>query len=123
MTVVLMVYAGLALVVVGMAVRGTRLHAEHPSTPVLKELLAENLRLGRERLGAAEARIALLEERLAFHDGFIRVTPMPSDEPGAPLGVRVERVARSIRGRGEATEGKSETTLLRFPDRPREHPG
>lgn len=118
MTMVLAIYAGLALMFCALAVRGARRDSEHPSTPVLKALLAEHLRQGRERLGAAEARIALLEERLAFHDGFLRVTPLPSDEPAAPLGVRVERVAEAVRRREtHAAGGKTETTMLRFPER------
>jgi hypothetical protein len=117
MTAVLAIYAGVALVFWGMAVRVRRRDSESASTPVLKALLTEHMRQGRERLGAAEARIALLEERLAFHDGFIRVSPLPRDEPAAPLGVRVERVAQAVRRRADAPGGERETTVLRFPER------
>jgi hypothetical protein len=75
-------------------------------TGALEQLVAEHLSMGRDRLAAAEARIALLEERLAFHDGFLRISPLPGADRGGPLLATVERVAQA-RARREAARGNA----------------
>ena len=83
MTLVLM--AALISVVFGWALRGafvtkTAADAESSRTAALRELVHEHVRIARDRISAAEARIAILEERQTFHDGFFRVVPRKGPE-------------------------------------------
>lgn len=83
MTLVFM--AALISVVFGWALRGALVSraatdSDPSRTVVLRELVQEHLRIARERMSAAEARIAILEERQAFHDGFLQVTPRRGPE-------------------------------------------
>ena len=82
---------------------------------VLRDLVAEHLGLARHRLDAAEARIALLEERLEFHDGFLRAPVRDRAAPIEPLASLVERAARAAWRASPAEPQGRRGDILPFP--------